>query len=161
MKFSHNSGVYRLFNEQFLPISIETAWSFFSDPKNLQLITPKEMDFKITNPVHEKAYPGQIITYSIKLNRFRMNWITEITHVEEEDYFVDEQRFGPYKMWHHVHKFKVVDDGVLMTDIVYFKLPFPLFARIAYKLFVKRNLEQIFTHRELQLNTLIQSNQLK
>lgn len=162
MEFSKNSGTYRLYNQQFLPVSIQSAWSFFSNPANLQAITPDDLDFKITSSDGEKAYPGQIVTYSIKLNKiFKMNWVTEITHIKEEESFVDEQRFGPYKMWHHVHKFEAVDGGVLMTDIVHFKLPFPLFASIAYTLFVKKNLTQIFNFRESQLDTLILSKQLQ
>jgi len=155
MEFSKASGTYRLYNKQFLPISLETAWDFFSSPNNLQVITPKELDFKITSIDSEKAYAGQMITYSIKLNSiFKMNWVTEITHLENKNLFVDEQRFGPYKMWHHVHKFEKVDQGVLMTDIIHFKLPFPLFAGISYNLIVKKKLRQIFSHRELKLNEL-------
>lgn len=162
MVFSKQSGIYRLYNEQFLPIPIASAWLFFSNPANLQIITPKELEFKITSLDDEKAYAGQIITYSIKLNKiFKMNWVTEITHVKEEQYFVDEQRFGPYKMWHHLHKFEAIEGGVLITDIVHFKLPFPLLASIAYKTFVKRNLKKIFTHRESQLDILISSKQLQ
>jgi ligand-binding SRPBCC domain-containing protein len=160
MELSKSSGTYRLFNEQFLPVSISTAWDFFSTPKNLQAITPKELDFKITSIDGENAYAGQIITYSIKLNKIiRMNWVTEITHINEEDYFVDEQRFGPYKMWHHVHRFKSVNGGVLMTDVIHFKLPIRLFSTLGYKLFVKRNLNYIFSYRAAQLETLFnQSN---
>ena len=162
MVFSKNSGTYRLYNEQFLPISIASAWLFFSNPVNLQIITPKELEFKITSLDDEKAYAGQIITYSIKLNKvYKMNWVTEITHVNEGQYFVDEQRFGPYKMWHHLHKFESVKGGVLMKDVVHFKLPFPLLASIVYKIFVKRNLKKIFKHRESQLDILIASKQLQ
>ena len=162
MEFSKNSGTYRLYNQQFLPVSLTAAWAFFSDPANLQAITPEDLDFKITSSDGEKAYSGQIITYSIKLNKaFKMNWVTEITHVKEKESFVDEQRFGPYKMWHHVHKFEAVEGGVLMTDIIHFKLPFPLLAPIAYSIFVKKNLTRIFTYRETQLDALISSNQLQ
>lgn len=162
MEFSKKSGTYRLFNQQFLPISLVSAWKFFSNPSNLQIITPEELDFKITSLDGENAYSGQIITYSIKLNKvFKMNWVTEITHVNEGHYFVDEQRFGPYKLWHHLHKFEAVEGGVLITDIVHFKLPFPLFQSITYKIFVKRNLKKIFTHRESQLDLLINSKQLQ
>jgi len=162
MKFSKQSGTYRIYNEQFLPIPIASAWAFFSNPANLEVITPKELEFKITSLDDEKVYAGQIITYSIKLNKvFKMNWVSEITHVEEENYFVDEQLFGPYKMWHHLHKFEAKDGGVLLTDIVHFKLPFPLFASIAFKVFVKRNLMKIFAHRESQLDIIIASKQMQ
>jgi ligand-binding SRPBCC domain-containing protein len=159
MEFSKKSGAYRLYNQQFIPVSLSTAWLFFSNPMNLQAITPKELDFKITSIDGEKAYAGQIVTYSIKLNKFiKMNWITEITQIEKEDYFVDEQRFGPYKMWHHLHRFESVEGGVLMTDIIHFKLPIRLLSSLGYKLYVKRNLKQIFSYRTAQLEIMF--NQL-
>lgn len=96
MEFSKVSGVYKLEVHQFLPVSLSTAWSFFSNPSNLQSITPNDLNFKITSMDDGKTYPGQIITYSIKLNKlFKMNWVTEITHLKKEQYFVDEQRYGP------------------------------------------------------------------
>lgn len=160
MIISKTSGTYRLFNQQFLPISISTAWAFFSNPKNLQSITPEELDFKITSIDIENAYAGQIITYSIKLNKIvKMNWVTEITHLEKEDYFVDEQRFGPYKMWNHLHKFESVEGGVLMTDVIHFKLPIRLFSSLGYKLYVKGNLKQIFSYRTKQLETLFNQSE--
>ena len=155
MEFSKNSGTYKLFNQQFLPVSISKAWSFFSNPNNLQSITPKELHFKITSTDGQDVYSGQIITYSIRLNKLiKMNWITEITHLKENKYFVDEQRFGPYKMWHHVHKFESVDGGTLMTDVIYFKLPFRILSALGYKIFVKRNLTRIFSYRTAQLEAL-------
>ena len=126
MEFSKVSGIYRLEVQQFLPVSLPNAWSFFSNPSNLQSITPSDLNFKITSLDDGKTYPGQIITYSINLNKLMtMNWVTEITHLKEEEYFIDEQRYGPYKMWHHLHKFEEVYGGVFMTDIIHFKLPFP------------------------------------
>jgi ligand-binding SRPBCC domain-containing protein len=161
MQFTKSSGTYRLYNEQFIPVSLSTAWEFFSSPMNLQSITPKELDFKVTSIDGQKAYAGQIITYSIQLNKaLKMNWVTEITHLKEEEYFVDEQRFGPYKMWHHVHKFKSVNGGVLMTDIVHFKLPVRPLASIGYKLFVKSKLKQIFTFRTAQLEILFNQSEI-
>ena len=160
MEFAKNSGTYRLFNQQFIPVSLSTAWTFFSNPRNLQTITPEKLDFKITSIDGENAYAGQIITYSIKLNRgIKMNWVTEITHMKNEKYFVDEQRFGPYKMWHHVHKFESVDGGVLITDIIHFKLPIRLLSSLGYNLFVKRNLKQIFSYRTAQLETLFHQSE--
>tara|TARA_B110000503_G_scaffold98635_1_gene147802 strand:- start:108 stop:596 length:489 start_codon:yes stop_codon:yes gene_type:complete len=161
MEFSRHSGIYRLCTQQFLPISQEAAWRFFSAPQNLQKITPENLDFRITSPESGEAYLGQIITYSIFLNKiFKMNWVTEITHIAKGTSFVDEQRFGPYKMWHHLHKMEKVDGGVLMTDIVHFKLPFSLIAPIVYSLFVKRKLTEIFNYRTTKLDELVDSNQL-
>ncbi len=119
------SGIYTLTSEQILPISLEKAWDFFTLPTNLDKITPKEMEFRITNNPPNKTYKGQIITYKIGiLPGLSSNWITEITHLEDQKFFVDEQRFGPYAMWHHEHHFeKISEDRVLMRDIVNFKLP--------------------------------------
>ena len=156
MEFSKVSGVYRLENHQFLPVSLSEAWNFFSNPTNLQSMTPKELDFKIKSLDAEKTYSGQIITYSIKLNKlFKMSWVTEITHLQKEKYFVDEQRFGPYKFWHHVHKFEEVEGGIFMTDIVHFKLPLSRISGLAYRLFVKKKLKEIFKYREDQLNKIV------
>jgi ligand-binding SRPBCC domain-containing protein len=162
MEFSTQSGIYRLYNEQFLPISIDTAWRFFSNPSNLQKITPKELDFKITSSEEEDVYLGQIITYSIKLKKiFKMNWVTEIKSINHGVSFVDEQRFGPYKMWHHMHKFKEVEGGVLMSDIIHFKLPFSLIAPLIYRLIVKKDLINIFRFRTIKLEVLTSENQLQ
>lgn len=125
INITKQSGIYTLTSEQILPISLEKAWEFFSVPTNLDKITPGEMEFRITNNPPEKTYRGQIITYKIGiLPGIKANWITEITHLENYEYFVDEQRFGPYAMWHHEHHFEEMPDGkVLMTDIVNYKLP--------------------------------------
>lgn len=126
INITKQSGIYTLTSEQILPLSIDDAWSFFTLPVNLDKITPEEMNFQITNNPPDKTYCGQIITYKIGiLPGIRSNWITEITHLQEGSFFVDEQRFGPYAMWHHEHHFKrLTDRTVLMKDIVNFKLPF-------------------------------------
>lgn len=158
--FKH-SGVYSFRTTQLLPISLEEAWNFFSTPQNLQKLTPENLDFKITSPELGPVHQGQIITYGIKIvPLFRTNWVTEITHVEPLRMFVDEQRFGPYKLWHHKHTFEAREDGVLMTDEVHFKLPFSLVAPLAFRLFVQKKLTTIFTYRKEILHTLIQNNQL-
>jgi ligand-binding SRPBCC domain-containing protein len=125
INMTKQSGIYTLTSEQILPISLEKAWDFFTLPTNLDKITPKEMEFRITNNPPNKTYKGQIITYKIGiLPGLSSNWITEITHLEDQKFFVDEQRFGPYAMWHHEHHFeKISEDQVLMRDIVNFKLP--------------------------------------
>lgn len=133
---------------QQLPIGLSEAWEFFSSPKNLAKITPKHMGFRITSEVPEKMYPGQIITYKVSpLPGVKTNWVTEITHVEENKFFVDEQRFGPYSMWHHEHHFKENKDGILMTDKVSYKISFGFLGHIAQQLLVKKQLIQIFEYR--------------
>ena len=162
MNFSYNSGVYHLRCEQELELSLDSAWAFFSSTKNLEMITPSELRFNINSLDTEQAYEGQIITYMIRLNKiFKMNWVTEITSIEEPIRFVDEQRFGPYKMWHHIHTFEASDNGVLMKNNVYFKLPSIPFSKIFFKFYIKPNLENIFGYRREKLSELIQSKKLK
>ncbi len=161
MEFFEHSGLYSLHTEQFLPITLEEAWHFFSTPQNLQKLTPGDLDFKITSPKLDGIYQGQMITYNIKIFPiFPSKWVTEITSIEDRKYFIDEQRFGPYKLWHHQHHFEEVEDGVKMTDIIHFKLPFSLLAPIAYQFFVKKKLRQIFTFRQEILDDLIAKNAL-
>lgn len=153
IQFKSHSGIYLLEVSQFLKISLSEAWDFFSSPGNLSKITPDHMGFEITSGIHEKMYTGQIITYKVSpFLGIKTNWVTEITHVAEGRFFVDEQRFGPYRMWHHEHHFEVKGGGVLMTDRVSYKLPFGFLGRIAHSLFVKNQLKQIFEYRETYLS---------
>jgi ligand-binding SRPBCC domain-containing protein len=149
INLTKQSGIYTLTSEQVLPLSLEKAWEFFTLPTNLDRITPKEMEFRITNNPPNKTYKGLIITYKIGALPFiKSNWITEITHLEEQKFFVDEQRFGPYAMWHHEHHFKAVSDNeVLMTDIVNFKLPFGILGDLVAGNYVKNKVKFIFESR--------------
>ncbi|SFI62331.1 Ligand-binding SRPBCC domain-containing protein [Kaistella treverensis] len=158
INLTKQSGIYTLTSEQVLPLSLEKAWEFFTLPTNLDRITPKEMEFRITNNPPNKTYKGQIITYKIGALPFiKSNWITEITHLEEQKFFVDEQRFGPYAMWHHEHHFKAVSDNeVLMTDIVNFKLPFGILGDLLAGNYVKNKVKFIFESRyEILEKTLL------
>ena len=143
------SKVYSLKTVQHIPVSLDKAWDFFSNPANLQTITPQKMGFKIISKHQgDKMYPGQIIEYTVSpVLNIPLYWMTEITHVEDKKYFVDEQRFGPYDLWHHQHHFKETATGVEMTDIVHYKLPFWFLGDIAHGLFVKKQLEDIFEYR--------------
>ena len=134
---------------QFIPVNIDKAWDFFSDPANLQDITPPETHFRIiSHHQGKKIYAGQIIEYTLRpVLNFPVYWMTEITHVDPKTYFVDEQRFGPYRLWHHQHHFKEVDGGIEMTDIVHYKIPFSFLGAFAHWLFVKKKLHGIFTYR--------------
>ena len=145
----------RLSQEQFLPITLEEAWSFFSNPRNLNEITPEDMVFKITSNPPAEMYPGLFITYKIKpILNIEFDWCTEITHVTNRKFFVDEQRKGPYAIWHHEHHFQEVNGGVLMTDILHYDIGKGPFGWIAGKLFVHKRVEEIFTYRTQKLNTL-------
>lgn len=145
---------------QHLPISLEQAWDFFSSPNNLVKITPPDMDFVITSDKKdgEKMYAGQIITYTIKpMLGIPVKWMTEITHVKEGEYFVDEQRFGPYKLWHHKHTFKKTTTGVEMNDEVNYVLPFGFIGTLAHSLFIRKRIEYIFSYRTKVLNELFKA----
>ena len=141
--------VYQLKRTQFLPISMKEAWSFFSSPRNLARITPDHLRFHILGfSGGEKMYAGQIIRYQIFVLPFiPVYWTTEISHVEQPTYFVDEQRFGPFKFWHHQHCFKEVPGGVEMTDEVNYAVPLGIIGRLANFIFVKHELKSIFDYR--------------
>ncbi|RYY46240.1 MAG: hypothetical protein EOO06_14945 [Chitinophagaceae bacterium] len=150
------SRVYHLKRVQLMPVQLATAWEFFSDPRNLEQITGGGMDFRIISAHHgEKMYAGQIIEYRLRpLLGINMYWMTEITHVEHHRFFVDNQRFGPYSLWHHQHHFKEVAGGVEMTDIVHYKIPFWIIGDIAHALFVKKKLKDIFDFRYKEIERL-------
>jgi ligand-binding SRPBCC domain-containing protein len=143
------SKVYSFSTIQHIPVTIEQAWDFFSKPANLKDITPKNLGFEIVSKFHgAEMYPGQIIEYKVKpLLGIPLYWMTEITHVNPLQYFVDEQRFGPYTLWHHQHHFKAIAGGVEMKDIVNYKLPLFFLGDIANALFVKKQLQTIFNYR--------------
>ncbi len=127
---------------------LDAVWKFFSSPANLKLITPAEMGFDILTGETDEMYPGQMISYRVKpLIGMPLKWITEITHVEEKRYFVDEQRYGPYRLWHHEHHFRQVDEGVEMIDRISYILPFGIIGRLAHRFFVKNKVNRIFEYR--------------
>ena len=134
---------------QRLPISPAEAWTFFSDPRNLPRITPPSLGLEPTSVLPEKMYPGMIVTYRVRpIPGVSAGWVTEITHVREPSLFVDEQRFGPYRFWHHEHHFREVEGGgVEMEDIVHYALPFGKVGRMFGGPLVRRRLEQIFAFR--------------
>ncbi len=142
-------AAYSIKTVQKIPLSLEEAWSFFSNPANLQLLTPDDMDFRVISKLHgTRMYAGQIIEYKVKpLLGISLYWMTEITHVEEQRFFVDEQRFGPYRFWHHQHHFRQIEGGVEMTDSVHYKNPLWLLGDLANFLFVKKRLIKIFDYR--------------
>jgi ligand-binding SRPBCC domain-containing protein len=140
--------MYRIERTQELPISLEEAWAFFSSPKNLAKITPKELGFVVHGNVPEVMYPGLFIEYTVSpLLGIPMRWVTEITHVREGSYFVDEQRVGPYAIWHHEHFFESVPGGVKMTDVVHYKVPLGILGNLVHPWLVRPKLEQIFSYR--------------
>ncbi len=140
--------MYTIERIQRIPISLEEAWIFFQNPGNLSKITPSEMGFDILSEVPEKMYPGLFINYKVSpLFGIKMNWTTEITYVDAPNYFVDEQRVGPYAIWHHEHHFKEIEGGVEMLDRVNYKVPLGILGKLAHPLIVKPKLEEIFDFR--------------
>lgn len=133
---------------QNLPISLEEAWEFFSTPRNLDEITPDELGFRIETLHSETMHEGQIITYKVMVAPgIWIPWVTEIKAVEEGVAFIDEQRFGPYKFWHHRHHFEAIDGGVRMHDLVHYAMPFGPIGSLVHALFVKKKLQRIFGFR--------------
>lgn len=142
-------AVYQLYREQKLRTNLDEIWDFISSPRNLKEITPPYMGFDITTPdLPEKMYPGMIISYKVSpLLGIKMTWVTEITHVRDREYFVDEQRIGPYSMWHHEHFVEEIPGGILMKDRITYKPPFGFLGEISHALHIKKQLKEIFDYR--------------
>lgn len=131
-----------------LPVAVSEAWDFFSDPRNLRRITPPALGIRITSDLPPRMHPGMLVTYSITpFLGVPLRWVTEITHMREPLLFVDEQRFGPYRFWHHQHHFREEDGGTLIEDLVHYALPLGPAGRILAGPFVRRQLAGIFTFR--------------
>jgi ligand-binding SRPBCC domain-containing protein len=150
---------YQFQKEQIIKASIDEVWDFISSPKNLKKITPLKMGFEIRTPdLPDKIYEGMIISYKVRpLWGIPTNWVTEITHVRDKSYFVDEQRVGPYVLWHHQHIILLLENGVLMKDIVSYKPPFGLLGSIGNTLFIKNKLTEIFAYRTKVLENIFSS----
>lgn len=140
---------YQLKRKQVLPASLDEVWAFIAAPRNLKKITPDYMGFDITSAALPKQmYTGMIISYKVSpLLGIKMDWVTEITHLKENAYFVDEQRIGPYTLWHHEHHIKPVEQGVEMQDIVTYQPPFSFLGAIAHRLIIRKKLNEIFDYR--------------
>ncbi len=147
---------YQFKRTQSIDVPVEKVWNFISDPSNLKEITPDYMGFDITSKdIPSKMYEGMIISYKVSpLLGIKTTWVTEITHVKENKYFVDEQRVGPYKIWHHQHMIEATATGTLMTDIVSYQPPFGVLGAIANKLFIRKKLQEIFDYRTKALERI-------
>lgn len=148
----------KLQQEQFLPITLHEAWAFFSKPSNLNLITPDSVNFRIQNNPANQMYEGMIICYKISpfLNLY-FDWVTEITHIKESSFFVDEQRKGPYKIWHHEHHFKECEGGVLMTDILHYDIGKSVIGWLAGKIVIHKKVKEIFDYRREVIDELFKN----
>jgi ligand-binding SRPBCC domain-containing protein len=143
-------GFYQLHKTQRIPANLDEVWDFISSPANLKKITPEYMGFDIiSEPLTPKMYPGMIISYKVSpILGIKMTWVTEITHIKDKEYFVDEQRVGPYTIWHHEHKIEAIEGGVLVTDIVSYKPPFGFLGFIANSILINKQLQKIFDYRK-------------
>ena len=145
--------VYTLHQTLRIPSTLEQVWAFISAPGNLKKITPPYMVFDITTKgLPAKMYPGMIVHYKVSpVFGIKTTWVTEITHVSDLMYFVDEQRVGPYRMWHHQHFIEKIDGGVLMTDIVDYQPPMGILGALANQIMIKRKLKEIFDYRTMKV----------
>jgi ligand-binding SRPBCC domain-containing protein len=141
---------YQFYREQKIKSSIDEIWDFISSPKNLKTITPEYMGFDITSKnLPEKMYQGMIISYKVSpMFGIKTDWVTEITHVKDKEFFVDEQRVGPYALWHHQHHVEQRGEEILMTDIITYSPPFGFLGAIANSLFIEKKLNEIFEFRK-------------
>jgi len=147
--------VYRLHKKQNLPISVDQAWDFLSNPANLKTITPDYMSFDILSGADRPMFAGQIIQYIVTpVMGIKTKWVTEISHVKDKQYFVDEQRFGPYSLWHHKHFIKEIEGGVEMEDIIDYKIPLGWLGQLVHPILVKPKLNEIFSYRKTKLEEL-------
>ncbi len=146
----------QLIRTQIVPATVDEVWDFICSPSNLKKITPAHMAFEMLNSGSgQKMYPGMIIRYRVRpLLGIPLTWVSEITQVVEKRMFIDEQRVGPYAMWHHQHLIEPVEQGVLMTDIVSYKPPLGILGTLANTLFIKKQLERIFSYRQRKLAEL-------
>ncbi|MCB1231725.1 MAG: SRPBCC family protein [Verrucomicrobiae bacterium] len=140
--------IHRFEQTQILPVSLDEAWSFFSDPRNLDGMTPPELAFRTESGDDEPMFAGQMIVHCIQiLPKIWTTWLTEIVEVVDREYFIDEQRTGPYRLWHHLHRFEPCAEGVRMLDRVHYALPCHPFSAPAHRFFVRPQLEYIFGYR--------------
>lgn len=154
--------IYTFHRKQKLPITLDQAWEFLSNPRNLKTITPDYMSFDILSGAEKPMFAGQIIQYIVTpILGIKTKWVTEITHVKELEYFVDEQRFGPYALWHHKHFIKEIDGGVEMEDIIDYKVPMGILGQMVQPFLVKPKLEEIFAYRQKKLIELFGEHNLQ
>lgn len=147
--------MYKREQSQLIETDIENCWAFFSNPRNLEKFKPDEMLFEIQDYDNKLMYEGQIITYLIApILKIKLKWVTEITTVKENEFFIDEQRFGPYQFWHHKHFFEQTPQGIQMTDVVHYAMPFGFIGRLVHYFLVKKQLDNIFNQRYKRINEI-------
>lgn len=144
--------IYTLHKKQQLPISLDEAWEFLSNPKNLKVITPAYMSFDIISGAEKPMFAGQIIQYLVTpILGIKTKWVSEITQYVEKKYFVDIQLYGPYALWHHKHFVNEIEGGVELEDIIDYKVPLGILGQLVHPFLVKPKLEEIFNYRQQKL----------
>lgn len=153
-------SVYQLQDELFINAPLNEVWDFFSDPRNLQKITPDHMGFKhVYEPDAEKVYPGMLLVYKVSpILGIPLTWITEITQVEPQKRFVDDQVKGPFGLWHHIHEFDEVEGGTLARDILYYRMPFGILGQLAHSFTVAKQTKEIFKFRKAAVEKIFGSH---
>lgn len=147
--------IHRIFRQQIVPAPLDQVWAYFATPHNLNEMTPDDMNFKIVYGAEGKMFEGQMIEYRVQfMPLVKSLWLTEITHIREGSYFVDEQRIGPYRLWHHEHSFEVVESGTQITDLITYAMPFGFLGEIVHALWVGRRLKEIFDFRTQKVKQL-------
>lgn len=148
-----NMAVFQFYKEQKIPTGIDEIWDFISSPANLKKITPDYMGFDISSDyLPKEMYPGMMISYRVKpIFNIKMNWLTEITQMQEKVFFIDEQRLGPYRIWHHEHRISKIEGGVRMTDLITYKPPFGFIGNLVNGFMIEKKIKEIFKYREKAL----------
>lgn len=147
--------IHQLTREQVVPAPLDEVWEYFATPKNLNEMTPPDMRFEIIYGGEGAMFQGQLIAYRVQIMPLiKSRWLTEIAHVEEKVYFVDEQRIGPYRFWYHEHRFEAVDGGTRITDQVTYELPFGPLGALLHAIWVGPRLKSIFNYRREIVTTL-------
>ena len=147
--------IHYLTREQIIPATLEQVWDYFSDPRNLDEMTPPDMRFRILTAPLPRMYEGQIVEYRVEFVRgLPALWLTEIAHVREPRYFVDEQRIGPYRFWYHEHKFEPVAGGTHMSDQVTYSIGFGPLGDLLNAIWIGRRLKRIFDFRAEKIRQL-------
>jgi ligand-binding SRPBCC domain-containing protein len=145
--------IHTLSQEQFIPAPLDRVWDYFATPANLDAMTPPDLKFKLVGEPAGPMRTGQLITYRIRLlPAIWTSWLTEIREVQDHAGFVDEQRIGPYKFWHHEHRFYAVPGGVRMTDLVTYDLGYGPIGELLHALWIRPKLERIFAFRRAKVH---------
>lgn len=144
--------IYTFSQKQKVPISLNQAWEFLSNSDNLSIMTPSYMNFKKISNDNRPLYSGQIIQYSVTpILGIPVKWVSEITQLKKNDYFVDIQLYGPYNMWHHKHFVKEIEGGVEIEDLIDYKIPLGIIGQLMHPFLVKPKLKEAFEFRKNKL----------